>query len=144
MFPYFSWRIPKQFKMVILASVCMKYAIVIILLGQDNGYIFRNCRYLSLINDTYVKWLSYVKLGDRSETEIATAKVRNWKYKCTVLKQGIRKRRWIHYGKTGNLIFCIIIVQFIMSANSRIRFGCTLHHLIIIIVETCLKTLNAC
>ena len=43
----------------------------------------------------------------------------------------------------------IIIVQLMMSANSRIRLGlrsysfiCTLHHLIIIIVQTYLKTLN--
>ena len=43
----------------------------------------------------------------------------------------------------------IIIVQFMMSANSRIRFAdrsysfvCTVHHLIIIIVQTYLKTLN--
>ena len=45
----------------------------------------------------------------------------------------------------------IIIVQFMMSANSRIRFGlknhihfvCTLHQLIIFIVQTYLKTLNS-
>ena len=44
----------------------------------------------------------------------------------------------------------ILIVQFMMSANSqihfrlaeRIRLFCTLHHLIIIIVQTYLKTLN--
>ena len=42
----------------------------------------------------------------------------------------------------------IIIVQFMMSANIRIRFGlqivlvCTEHHLIIIIVQTYLKALN--
>ena len=43
----------------------------------------------------------------------------------------------------------IIIVQFMMSAKSRIRltcrsysFVCTVHHLIIIIVQTYLKTLN--
>ena len=42
----------------------------------------------------------------------------------------------------------IIIVQFMMSANSRICFGlqivfvCTLHHLIIIIMQTYLWTLN--
>ena len=46
----------------------------------------------------------------------------------------------------------IMIAQFMMSANSRIRFGllcrsysvffCTLHHLIIIIVQIYLKTLS--
>ena len=47
----------------------------------------------------------------------------------------------------------IIFVQFIMNANNRIRFGwqiafgfvlffCSLHHLIIIIVQAFLKTLN--
>ena len=43
----------------------------------------------------------------------------------------------------------IIIVQFMMSANSRVPYGlqrysflCTLHHLIITIVQTYLQTLN--
>ena len=35
-----------------------------------------------------------------------------------------------------------IIVQFMMSANGRICFVCTVHHLIIIIVQNYLKTLN--
>ena len=50
----------------------------------------------------------------------------------------------------GNWQFVfVIIVQFMMSANSRIRlhcrsysFVCTVHHLIIIIVQNNLKTLN--
>ena len=54
----------------------------------------------------------------------------------------------MHSGKTV-ILFSFIIAQFMMGANSRIHFGfksysfvCTLHHLIIIIVETYLKTLN--
>ena len=56
----------------------------------------------------------------------------------------------IAYTFKENLDFVSIIIgQFVMSANSRIRFGfqivfvfCTLHHLIIIIVQTYLNILN--
>ena len=54
---------------------------------------------------------------------------------------------YIRSGKTGNLFS--FIVQFMMSANSRIvlacrsySFVCTVHQLIIIIVQTYLETLN--
>ena len=52
------------------------------------------------------------------------------------------------YRENREFVFSII-VQFMMSANNRMRFVlkivfvfCTLHHLIIIIVHTYLKTLN--
>ena len=60
----------------------------------------------------------------------------------------ICKCLWSLSWENRDFVF-IIIVQFIMRANSRIRFGlqivfvcCTLHHLIINIVQTYLMTLN--
>ena len=41
------------------------------------------------------------------------------------------------------IIIIIIIVQFMMSANGSYSFICTLHHLIIINVQSYLKTLNS-